>query len=546
MYSFSTLDRDIILQELQDQEFDLVVIGGGITGAGIILDAVTRGLKVALVEKVDFASGTSSKSTKLIHGGLRYLKQAQFSLVKEVGKERAVLHKNAPHLVKSEAMMIPNYKDLGYPRWQINLGLKVYDWLADVPYKEQRVMLDREDAVIKEPLLKEDGLKGAGYYFEYRTDDARLTIEVLKTAIKNGAFCLNYLEVKGFTYKEDKISGIQVLDHDTDEVFEIKAKKVVNAAGSWVDRICQYQGEVINNKLVLSKGVHIVVSKDRFPIQTSIYFNIPDGRMAFVIPREDVVYIGTTDEIYEGSIDGVDVRLADVLYLLDAVNNYFQTDDLTIKDVISSWAGLRPLIAQEGKSVGEISRKDELFVSSQGLITIAGGKLTGFRSMADRVVSTVIKLLDDPKYNSIPCRTEFVTLQGGNFGSIEEMEMYYEKIRTKILGFGLDEKWAEYLVHRYGKQSGVICYHLSRYNEINEVSLVRSELWFTVKNELVYSLIDFIERRSGRLFFYPDTVHEALPHLMFDCKQYFKWSPARAMIEQRIVEERLKAIVRFE
>ncbi|MGK0448513.1 MAG: glycerol-3-phosphate dehydrogenase, partial [Polaribacter sp.] len=231
MSNFSYFKRESITKDLKATEFDLLIIGGGITGAGIALDAASRGMKVALIEKNDFASGTSSKSTKLIHGGLRYLKQFDFWLVKEVGTERAIVHKLAPHLVVPEKMILPLIDGGTYGSWLTSIGLKIYDILASVEGEDKRKMLDKKEALEKEPLLPKKILNGAGYYAEYRTDDARLTIEVLKTALDYGAKIINYTEATEFIYEENRVVGANVKDAISGENYVIKSKYVVNACG---------------------------------------------------------------------------------------------------------------------------------------------------------------------------------------------------------------------------------------------------------------------------------------------------------------------------
>src|SRR5690606_11652199 len=235
LHGFSVTFREQLLERLRSERFDVLVIGGGITGAGIALDAVSRGLKVALVERDDFASGTSSRSTKLIHGGVRYLKQLEFGLVKEVGSERAVVHNLAPHLVIPEKMLLPlsEGKSLGY--LITSLGLKLYDWLADVKKSDQRRMLTRTQTIRYEPLLKKDFIKGGAIYAEYRTDDARLTLEVIKTAFQLGAICGSYLAARGFLYEDKRVSGARLVDELTNQELEIRATAIVNATGPWVD-----------------------------------------------------------------------------------------------------------------------------------------------------------------------------------------------------------------------------------------------------------------------------------------------------------------------
>src|SRR5688572_3490573 len=240
--SFSALSRNLIVSRLQSVKYDLIIIGGGITGAGIALDAASRGLKTALVEKSDFAFGTSSRSTKLIHGGLRYLKQLEFGLVKEVGSERKVVHTIAPHLVVPEKMLLPLYETRGLGYWLTSIGLKVYDFLAGVMGEDQRRMLTRPQALRYEPLLKKDDVKGGAIYAEYRTDDARLTIEIMKTAAQHGAEPLNYVTVTNFIYTGNQISGVQATDELSHETFLINATTVVNAAGPWVDELRDING----------------------------------------------------------------------------------------------------------------------------------------------------------------------------------------------------------------------------------------------------------------------------------------------------------------
>ena len=245
MSEFSNLDRVELSSRLASETFDLLIIGGGITGAGIALDATTRGLKVALVEQNDFASGTSNKSTKLIHGGLRYLKQFDFWLVKEVGTERAVVHKLAPHLVVPEKMLLPLIEGGTYGSWLTSVGLKVYDILAAVEGDDKRKMLDKEEALQKEPLLPKNILNGAGYYAEYRTDDARLTLEVLKTALNYNSTLINYVQAVEFIYKDKRVVGAKVKDVISNKSYSIKAKYVVNAAGPWVDELRQLNNSKI-------------------------------------------------------------------------------------------------------------------------------------------------------------------------------------------------------------------------------------------------------------------------------------------------------------
>ena len=332
---FSARNRTRYIQQLQNENFDLLVIGGGITGAGIALDAITRGLKVCLVEKSDFASGTSSRSTKLIHGGLRYLKQFEFGIVREVGQERAILHKNAPHIVLPERMLLPIVKGGSLGKHSTSLGLYVYDRLAGVEKQERRNMLSKEKTLETEPLLNPDILKGGGMYVEYRSDDARLTIEVMKSAVERGALCVNYVECNTFIHdKNGKINGAICKDVYTGDEFTINTKKVINACGPWVDTLRKTDNSLKKKRLHLTKGIHIVIKKERLPINQAVYFDVQDGRMIFAIPRGRKVYIGTTDTNYKDSIDFPYATKEDVIYTLNAANHMFPTIKLVEEDWI--------------------------------------------------------------------------------------------------------------------------------------------------------------------------------------------------------------------
>lgn len=505
--SFSIRNRIAQLEDVQKQYYDLIVIGGGITGAGIALDAASRGLKTVLVEKGDFASGTSSKSTKLIHGGLRYLKQFDFWLVKEVGSERAIVHKLAPHLVLPEKMLLPLIEGGSYGKWLTSFGLKVYDILAQVSEEDKRQMLSKKEALQKEPLLPKEGLNGAGYYAEYRTDDARLTIEIIKTALKFGVQALNYMAAKNFLYDDTgKITGVVLQDNIEGKEFEAKAGHVINAAGPWVDDLRLKDGSRQGKRLHLTKGVHLVFPYEKLPVRQSVYFDVPDGRMIFAIPRGSVTYVGTTDTDFEGDLDRVRTDLADAVYLIAAVNHMFPEISLELDDIVSSWAGLRPLIHEEGKSASELSRKDEIFKSESGLISIAGGKLTGYRKMAERTVNKVIQELEEKGRTFKPCHTDTIKITGNDFLDFDAVKQYINEVANRLSFCGLQDRAAE-LVTTYGKQTESI---LDAFQELNstdpEWGLIRAELEFGITYEMITCPEDFWIRRTGKLYFDMETV----------------------------------------
>lgn len=532
--TFSNRNRQEINKKIRNDTYDLIVIGGGITGAGILLDAASRGLKTLLIEKGDYSSGTSSKSTKLIHGGLRYLKQFDFWLVKEVGTERAIVHKLAPHLVQPEKMLLPLVEKGSYGKWLTSIGLKIYDILANVEGEDQRQMLDKKQALKKEPLLPKKILKGAGYYAEYRTDDARLTLEVIKTALNYGATAINYTEVEAFLYKENMVKGVKVFDHLLNEHYFIDAAHIINATGPWVDDIRRLNKSVQGDTLQLTKGVHLVFPHEKLPVTQSIYFDVPDGRMIFAIPRGKITYVGTTDTLYNENKEEVRTEVVDAIYLIEAVNHMFPKVNLTLEDVVSSWAGLRPLIQQEGKSPSELSRKDEIFVSPTDLVSIAGGKLTGYRKMAERALDKVIERLDKQKRNTLKnCHTDTITISGGPWGSYSEVTQYIKEIYQLIAPLGFTRHDAWFLVTTYGKQTKEI---LKIFETLSEKDiykkLILAEFQFCADYEMIANPSDFFIRRTGRLFFDIQSLKDHLNTILEAYKHYFKASDSQVKKEQ--------------
>jgi len=524
MTPFSYHDRPVLQKQLANDLFDILVIGGGITGAGIALDAASRGLKTALVEKVDFAYGTSSRSTKLIHGGLRYLKQFEFGLVKEVGSERAVVHNLAPHLVVPEKMLLPLSEKKGLGYWLTSIGLKVYDLLAGVKAEDRRKMLTKAQTLRYEPLLKKDDIKGGAIYAEYRTDDARLTMEIVKTAVNHGAVVLNYARVTDFVYANDQVSGVKVKDVLSGEQFSIRATAVVSAAGPWVDELREINQSKTGKRLHLTKGVHIVLPRQKFPVKQAIYFDVDDGRMIFAIPRGRTTYVGTTDTNYNGDKDHVVATAEDAAYLVQGVNSTFPSVGLSVADIESSWAGLRPLIHEEGKSASELSRKDEIFESPTGLISIAGGKLTGYRKMAERVVNLVIKsYFEDRKLK--PCQTQKLKLAEQSFAGVRQVRDFVRDLQRKLAPHQLPEHTAAYLVENYGRQAEAIVkrFEIQVTNHPADLALLKAELWECLHFEMVCTLSDFFIRRTGLTYFNISRVQQWKETIARECQVYFKW-----------------------
>lgn len=503
MKSFSALSRTNFLKEAEQSRFDVAIIGGGITGAGIALEAAAAGYKVFLCEANDFASGTSSKSTKLIHGGLRYLKNLQFGVVRETGVEREILYRNALHLVKPEPMLLPVTENGSLGMFSTRLALWMYELLAGVKPDMRFKMLSAEQTLRKEPLLDSANLKGAALYTEYRTDDARLCISVIKKAVSLGAVALNHAPCNGFIQSnKGKISGIYVNDALNNTKYAIKADYVVNAAGPWVDEVRKIDSLETEQNLVLSKGVHLVFPYARFPVGQSVYFDAPGGRMVFAIPRGNTTYAGTTDTLYKGTPAQATIEQEDLEYILKACNNMFPGLALRADDVLSSWTGLRPLIAKPGKGTAELSRKDEIFISPTGLVSIAGGKLTGYRRMAQKVLKTLLKSGLRKKNKTIS--TKYLKLAGGNFDSGAELQEYLERQIGEASQIGAGPQQIAAWINRYGSDTEKVvemAYEL--WPQIQEKQLVPlfAELNYAVHCEMACSATDFWERRKASLYF---------------------------------------------
>ncbi|GKU77381.1 glycerol-3-phosphate dehydrogenase/oxidase [Paenibacillus sp. L3-i20] len=543
---FSSIDRDGVLDSSNGQQVDLLVIGGGITGSGIALDAANRGLKVTLVEMQDYAAGTSSRSTKLVHGGLRYLKNFEIKVVAEVGKERAIVYENGPHVTKPEWMLLPIYKGGTFGYSSTSIGLRVYDFLAGVKRGERRKMLSLTETLKREPLLKKNGLKGSGYYVEYRTDDARLTIEVLKRAVDFGATAINYAKVERFIYENQKVVGATIIDQLTGKSVDVYAKQIVNATGPWVDEIREKDNSKKGKQLRLTKGVHLVIDGGRFPLKQAIYFDTPDKRMVFAIPRNGKTYVGTTDTFYDGDTANPKMSKEDRTYIIKAINDMFPETRITEKDIESSWAGLRPLIFEEGKDPSEISRKDEIWQSDSGLITIAGGKLTGYRKMAEMVVDLVAEKIskkDDVQFRS--CQTINIPISGGDVGGSSNFKQFVEQKSRQGEQYGLSAATAKELVEIYGSNIDTVYKIAGTIDpsdaEKNGLPLgLYLMLLYSIQYEMSVKPVDFFIRRTGAVLFNINLVKEYKNEVITCMKDLLKWDEATTIKYVAELDQQLK------
>ncbi len=490
MAVLSPAARAATLAALPGADLDLLVIGGGITGAGIARDAALRGLSVALVESVDFAAGTSSRSSKLIHGGVRYLQQGDIALVREAASERTSLRRIAPHLADTLLMVMPTYGRGMHLK--LGAGLWTFEKIASVESDERHAMWGRDEALAEEPCLAPAGLFGAAAFVEYLTDDARLVLAMIAGAAAAGAHCANHAEVVAI---EPGLARVR--DALTGETMPVRARMLVNAAGPWVEEIWRRGGVASRRGLQLTKGVHLVVDHARLPLRHAVVMQARDKRSVFAVPRDGITYLGTTDTFVDGPALHPTVTTDDADYLLDAANRTFAGAPLARRDVLAAWAGMRPLLREDGKAPSEISRKDEILIDeATGLVSIAGGKLTTARRMAERVVDLVYARLGR---KSPPCRTGEVTLPGGETGGPDPKALARRLPQ-------LDATAATRLHRLYGAATTRILARIDATPAAGETvpglpGVLRAELEHVLDEEMALTLEDLLERRTRCLSF---------------------------------------------
>ncbi|MBK6828457.1 MAG: glycerol-3-phosphate dehydrogenase/oxidase [Chitinophagaceae bacterium] len=392
---------------LSTPEFDCCIIGGGATGLGIALDAASRGLKTILLEQHDFAKGTSSRSTKLVHGGVRYLQQGNIRLVMDALKERGLLLRNAPHLVHNQAFIVPNYKWWEKPFYGI--GLKIYDKMAGKLGLGPSLFLSKEETLEKAPTLDPENLKGSVLYQDGQFDDARLAISIAQTAHEQGAILLNYFPVTGLLKQQNKIIGVWARDQFSEKEYEISSKVVINATGVFSDAIMKMDDPFHQNMISPSQGIHLVVDKEFLPGDSAIMIpRTDDGRVLFAVPWHDKIVLGTTDTAIN-EISAEPVPLAtEIDFILSHIGRYLSRDP-SLQDVRSMFAGLRPLIKGKHKKTAALSRDHAISISDSGMITINGGKWTTYRKMAEETVDLAVQSF---KLTAGNCITKTLLLNG--------------------------------------------------------------------------------------------------------------------------------------
>ncbi len=488
-------------EALADGAFDLLILGGGITGAGVALDAVLRGLRVALIDKGDFASGTSSRSSKLIHGGLRYLEQGDFHLVYEALHERGRLLYNAPHLVHPLRFVLPFYEGARVSSWKFRIGLLLYDFLAGTRNIRRSRVITLPNLRREFSALRSEGLRGGAEYFDAQMDDARLCLEVLRTAALHGAIVANYVEAVAFDLSGGLVCGVRAIDHRSGQELSIAAKQVVNATGPWGDAVRRLAGDDGEPLLRPTKGVHLVLP-DRGFSAAFLLLHPADGRVFFVLPFGRKTLLGTTDTVWDHAPDKLSVTSEEIEYLLAGFNHYF-TPPLSASDVRNSFAGLRPLIRSRPGQPSDLSREFHLHTSPSGLLTAAGGKYTTYRRMAEIITDAVVRRLGLHR----PCRTRSFRLDGAPRQPWPQFRT--ATIHTLTSTCHLTEETAAHLVERYSRRAMEVADYLHRDPALGQRIVadepdIFAEFAYQRDHEMAVMPADFLLRRTHLGLFHPE------------------------------------------
>lgn len=480
------MEQNRPLSQLQKELFDILIIGGGINGAGIARDAALRGFKVALIEQGDFASGTSSKTSKLAHGGLRYLEQGHFKLVHESLEERYHLLKMAPHLVHPLSFLLPIYEHQSPGSLKIRIGLSLYDRLAGRHNIHPHETFSQEKIQREIPSLQQEKLKRVFHFYDAQMNDARICLENILSAVEKGALCLNYFKALELTHTIRRISGVQAQDLISGRKIQIQAKMVVNATGPWTDQLLKaYHARP---RLRLTKGIHLVLPR-LADHHAFLFTTARDGRVFFCIPWRHYSLVGTTDTDFSGPSGPVTAEPEDVLYLLEEIQRFFPRTKIAPRDVISTFAGLRPLVFAEGRKASQVSREYRIEETFPGLLSILGGKFTTYRSLAEKVVDQITQTLH--LHENEQCQSASIPLPGA------EKDLTAE-ILSKESGLPLEK--SAHLIGHYGSRAiaiartaketgldGQLCPHHLH---------LKAEVLYAFTHEMAQTLDDFFTRRT--------------------------------------------------
>lgn len=525
--------RTETLQVAKHGLFDLLVIGGGIAGAGVAQNAASRGLSVLLVEKDDFASGTSSRTTKLIHGGLRYLEQFRLKLTRDLAMERARLEKLAPHMVRDFSFILPLSKRHPVFNWKAHLGLTLYDLVALSSQSPHHFESLRPGAVLNAaPALSPADLAGGLRFHDCITDDARIVLEVVKSACQENAHALNYIQAKGFVSKGNTLEGVVCRDRYTGEEFVVRSKVVVNATGVWADEVCRMADPAWTKKIAPSKGTHIIVPASAFETSTALFLPTDDNRYVFVVPWQHALMIGTTDHLYDGDINNPIPAVDEVDYLLEIVNSYTDTHKLSRRDITGCFAGLRPLVRFSGSDNGDdtssMSRDHLIFETAFGLINVAGGKLTSYRLMAEEVMEKVMHQLVDVS----PVKSRTAEMMLGGWSHKNEYLAEVAAMSASARNLSLDPAVIDHLLASYGADASSIVDVVQDHPNLGEricpdYTPIMAEVVFSVQHEMAVCLEDIFFRRTRLGILNARQTIDAAPKVAALMQRLLEWDKPR-------------------
>lgn len=509
---FSAETRRASLAALAGRPVDLLVIGGGITGAGIARDAAMRGIGTALVDAGDFGHGTSSRSSRLIHGGLRYLEHGWLRLVFEASRERRTLLRIAPHLVRPRAFTFPVHRGSRVRRWEISAAVWLYDLLAMFRNVHPHRLLSRRRVLEIEPQIRDQDLTGGALYYDAQCDDARLVLANVRSAHRHGALAANYVRVTALEKAGGRVRGATLEDVFTGEPITVRASVVVNATGPWTDALRRLDEPGAAPLLRLTKGAHIAVPRARIGNAGAVTLTSPiDGRVMFVLPWGDVTIVGTTDTDTDCSPDDVVADPDDITYLLRSANAVFPNARLQTSDVLAAWAGLRPLLADGGASTAAVPREHRIVESASGLLTIAGGKLTTYRSMAAELVNAVSKRLRHLDGRRVPSSapTDREPLPGGEVAD-------FAQLADELVKGGQDRDVADHLVATYGAEAAAVANLATREPDLalpllDGWPLLRADVVYQARREMAMTVSDVLVRRTHLFHRHPTQAVEVAP-----------------------------------
>lgn len=532
MKNFSYANRIQNISKLKTEEFDLVIIGGGINGAGVARDAASRGMKVALVEYRDYASGTSSKSSKLIHGGIRYLENKEFKLVFEALNERTKLFNMAPHLIHPLRFMIPLYKESRVGMGMMGLGMWLYDALALFQAPEMHERLSADESMERMSAMRSEDLVGSYVYSDAYMDDDRLVIETLRSANEFGAVCANYVQATGATFaSEGKIESVHCVDVVSGEKFAIKGRHVISSVGPWTDEVGSNLLKDWKKILRPTKGVHITLPKHRLPLESAVVMAAEKSdRIVFGIPRHEMIIIGTTDTDFKGDIENVVATPEDVQYLLDVTAHYFPGAKITSHDIIATYAGVRPLVADGSNTEGKTSREHTIIGDPRGITFVAGGKYTTYRLMCQQTVEKALQSF------TIEDRIKFsksdTTQPLNSYTSPETFHQACSMADAWSKESGRTFEDLKLLTERYGLEAAEI---LNKYPD--NYSYWQLEAAQAIEQTMCLHLRDFFARRVP--LFLADRNHGL--HHLDEITEVFQslmgWSDARVKQEQHLLTD---------